>query len=175
MAERIHAGRFTAQVDGPFVVFLIGMRVNHIARVREWVPTATAMATMLRTLYREPEHGFLGAQTFLYWRGIGLVQYWRSFGDLERFARDPGQAHLPAWRRFNRAVGGSGTVGIWHETYLVQEGQYEAVYGNMPPFGLATVGEHVPVSGRRETAAGRLGRDPGPGETGRSGAAVTGA
>ena len=82
---------------------------------------------MLRTLYREPEHGFLGAQTFLHWRGIALVQYWRSFDDLERFARDPGEAHLPNWRRFNRAVGGDGSVGIWHESYLVDAGRYEAV------------------------------------------------
>jgi len=55
-------------------------------------------------------------------------------------------------------VGNDGTVGIWHETYLVQAGQYEAVYGNMPIFGLAAATQHVPATGRRETAAGRIGR-----------------
>jgi hypothetical protein len=27
-------------------------------------------------------------------------------------------------------------VGFWHETYAVPAGGYEAVYGNMPLFGL---------------------------------------
>lgn len=39
--------------------------------------------------------------------------------------------------RFNKAVNDSGDVGIWHETYQVQAGRFEAVYGNMPTFGLA--------------------------------------
>ena len=33
--------------------------------------------------------------------GAALVQYWRSYEDLERFARNPDDPHLPAWRRFN--------------------------------------------------------------------------
>jgi hypothetical protein len=56
---------------------------------------------MLRTLFEHPEKGFLGAQIFFYWRGIALVQYWRSFEDLEKFARNREDPHLPAWRRFN--------------------------------------------------------------------------
>jgi hypothetical protein len=43
----------------------------------------------------------------------------------------------------------------------VNAGEYEAVYNNMPPFGLGTVGELVSASGRDETAAGRLGRTDG--------------
>jgi len=53
---------------------------------------------------------------FLYWRGVALVQYWRSFEQLEQFARSPAATHLEAWKRFNRAVGADGSVGIWHET-----------------------------------------------------------
>lgn len=78
-------GRFTAQVDEPFVVFLIGMRVNRFFAFSKWVPVARAMSPMLRTLYQNPDKGFLGEETFLYWRGVGLVQYWRSFEDLEKF------------------------------------------------------------------------------------------
>ncbi len=36
--------------------------------------------------------------------------------------------------------------GIWHETYLVRAGQYEAVYGNMPPHGLGKAGRLHPAS-----------------------------
>ncbi len=82
----------------------------------------------LRELYEHPEKGFLGGEFFLYWRGPALVQYWRSFEDLERFARNPDNPHLPAWRRFNQTVGSDGSVGIWHETYMVQPGTYEAIY-----------------------------------------------
>ena len=39
-----------------------------------------------------------------------------------------------------------GRTGIWHETYLVRAGEYEAIYGNMPPFGLGKAGRLVPLS-----------------------------
>lgn len=151
-------GRFSAQTNEPFVVFVIGMRVNRLLAVRKWVPTARAMGPMLRELYSHPEKGFLGAETFVYWRGVALIQYWRSFEDLERFARDREAPHLPAWRRFNRSVGSDGSVGIWHETFLVEPGAYEAIYANMPVFGLARATAHVPATGRRQTARRRLGR-----------------
>jgi hypothetical protein len=154
----IFNGRFTADVQGDFVVFLIGMRINRLRQVRKWLPVARAMGPMLETLYQHPELGFLGGQSFFSWRGVTLVQYWRSFADLERFARDPAFTHLGAWKAFNQAVGGDGTVGIWHETYLVRAGDYETVYGNMPRFGLAAAAGHVPAVGTRETARLRLQR-----------------
>jgi hypothetical protein len=151
-------GRFTAATDQPFVVFLIGMRINRLLAVRKWLPTARAMGPMIRTLYQHPEKGFLGARTFVGWREVVTVQYWRSFEDVERFARSQDDPHWPAWRRFNKVVGyKDGSVGIWHETYLVEPGHYEAVYGNMPVTGLAASTSHVPATGRRETARQRLG------------------
>ena len=149
-------GRVTAAADGPFVVFLIGMRVNRFRSLRKWLPTAMAMGPMLRTLYRHPEKGFLGGQTFFAWRGVTMVQYWRSFEDLERFARNRDDPHFEAWRRFNRSVGSDGSVGIWHETYVIETGRYEAIYANMPLSGLAAATRHVPAAGRREMARGRL-------------------
>ena len=150
-------GRFTAQADEPFVVFLIGMRINRFFAFTKWVPTALAMGPMLRTLYQHPEKGFLGARTLLSWRGVTSVQYWRSFEDLERFSRSTDDPHWSAWRRFSRAVGyKDGSVGIWHETYVVEPGHYEALYGNMPLLGLAAATKQVPASGRRETARRRL-------------------
>ena len=149
-------GRYTARMDDPFVVFIIGMRINRVFAFKKWVPTMRAMGPMLRELYRHPEKGFLGGEFFLYRRGPALIQYWRSFEDLERFARNPDDPHLPAWRRFIRLVGSDGSVGIWHETYMVEPGNYEAIYSNMPLFGLARATQHVPAVGRRETARRRL-------------------
>lgn len=153
----IHPGRFTAEIDGPFVVFIIGMRVNKLLAFSKWIPVARAMRPMVEHLLEHKDMGLMHAQTFAYWRGAGLVQYWRSFEQLERFARDPSLLHLDAWKRFNRAVGADGSVGIWHETYVVAAGQYECIYGNMPRFGLAVAGEHMKAVGAKETAKRRLG------------------
>ena len=155
----VFPGRYTAQLDGDFVVFLIGMRVNRLWALRQWVPVARAMGPMVEQLLQHRELGLLHAESYAYWRGAALVQYWRSFDQLERFARDPALTHLDAWRRFNRAVGADGSVGIWHETYRVRAGEYECVYGNMPRRGLALAGAHLPATGRRETARRRLGGD----------------
>ena len=152
----IFPGRFTARTDEPFVVFLIGMRINKPWLLHKWVPVGQAMGPMLRSLYRDPESGFLGGETILYAGGIGLIQYWRSTDDLERFAQSPQEPHLAAWKRFNRAVGKDGSVGIWHETYQVAAGGYEVIYANMPRFGLAAATEHVPIGKRGDSARERL-------------------
>jgi hypothetical protein len=162
---RIYRGRYTGRIDGSFVVFLIGMRINKPWKVSEWWPVSRAMPPMLKELYAHPEKGFLGGELFLSVsnRSPALLQYWRSFDHLDRFARDRNDPHLPAWREFNRRAGATGSVGIWHETYLVEPGRYEAIYGNMPRFGLAKVAEHLEASGRLETARRRLGGDDKPG------------
>jgi hypothetical protein len=139
----IFNGRFTAKVDGPFVVFLIGMRINRWWMPHKWLPVVLTMAPMLKTLNQHPEKGFLRGEFMLYPRGLAIVQYWRTLADLESFARLPSEPHVPAWRSFNRAVGSDGSVGIWHETYQVQAGCYDSVYRNMPSFGLGAAFEHV--------------------------------
>ena len=151
-------GRYSAQIDGSFVVFLIGMRINRLLAVHKWLPVARAMGPMVEHLLAHKELGLLGYRQHLANPLQPMVvQYWRSFEQLEHFARDPALNHLEPWKRFNRAVGADGSVGIWHETYQVQAGQYECVYGNMPPFGLAVAGQHLPAVGKRETARRRMG------------------
>ncbi len=152
----VHRGRFSAEIDGDFVVFLIGMRFNNLLKVRSWLPVVTAMPKMLKVLDKHPELGCLGYHQWL-GRTTMMVQYWRDFESLDRFARDPSLPHLEPWRRFNRAVRDNGDVGIWHETYRVRAGEYEAVYGNMPAFGLAAAARHVPVASRGQSAARRIG------------------
>jgi hypothetical protein len=84
-----------------------------------------------------------------------VVQYWRDFDSPDRFARDKDLPHLEPWRQFNLAVRDSGEVGIWHETFRVRAGEYEAVYGNMPVFGLAAADSHVRAARKGNTAAAR--------------------
>ena len=110
-------GRYTARIDGDFVVFLIGMRINRPLRVRKWVPMARKMGPMLKALAEDPASGLLSFEFGWMNRGPALVQYWRSFEHLDRFAKDPGMPHLPAWRWYNQAIKSSGDVAIWHETY----------------------------------------------------------
>jgi Domain of unknown function (DUF4188) len=154
-------GRFTADLGGDpdreVVVFLIGMRINKVWKVWRWWPVLVAMPRMLRRLAKEPEVGLLHARLALSSpRSPMVIQYWRSFADLERFARDPDQPHLEAWRAFNRRVGSGGDVGIWHETYRVQPGSWAAIYNNMPVTGLAAATSHVDVARRGDTASERM-------------------
>lgn len=145
--------RESAELDGDFVVFLIGMRVNRPWRIDLWWPVMRAMPRMLSELAAHPEYGCLGGR----FAGGTLIQYWRSVEHLHAYAHARELAHLPAWKAFNRASRSSkGAVGVWHETYRVAAGQYETVYVDMPAFGLGRVGRLTPASGRRETAAGRL-------------------
>src|SRR3712207_1470009 len=120
-------GRHTARLEGDFVVFLIGMRINRPWKVRETLFVLGAMRPMVAELEAAPERGMLRAHFGLMFGGPAVVQYWRSFEDLERYARNADSLHLPAWRRFNQLVGAPGDVGIWHETYRVRAGEYEAI------------------------------------------------
>ena len=146
MAE-VRQGRWTASIDGDFVVFLIGARLqgrHPLRSLRDLGGLKRGMVGMLKYLDSQPDKGFLG------WQQLGFgtvnVQYWRSFEDLERFARDEDDPHLSAWRAYWKRVGRSDRTGIWHETYLVRAGEYEAIYGNMPPTGLAKASTLVPVA-----------------------------
>jgi hypothetical protein len=156
----VFPGRHTAKIEGDFVVFIIGMRVNRPWKPHKWWPVFTAMPRMVKELEADPGSGFLGASQGLLAGGPALVQYWRSFEDLERYARNADSRHLPAWRKFNQRVRGSGDVGIWHETYQVRAGEYEAIYGNMPRVGLAAATEHRPIGSATGSAARRIGARP---------------
>jgi hypothetical protein len=155
---KVFPGRYTARSDEPFVVFLIGFRVNRWLALRSWTRVAAAMPPMIAELKRNPALGLLHAQYFVYWRGVGVIQYWRSFELLHAYAHARNAAHLPAWAEFNRRIGSNGVVGIWHETYTVSPGQYESIYANMPQFGLGSAVNHLPVSGLLDSARARIGQ-----------------
>ncbi len=148
--------RVCAELDGEFVVFLIGMRVNKPWKFWKWWPVAQAMPRMLIELAKQPDLGLLHARTHFGLTNTLVVQYWKSFEHLEAYAKSTGAAHLPAWRDFNKAVGSNGDVGIWHETYLIAPGKYESAYNNMPRYGLGRAGNLVDAVDKRREAKQRL-------------------
>ena len=152
MAEVI-AQRMAARIEGDFVVFLIGMRINKPWKVHKWFPVAMAMPRMRKELAAKPDLGLLSVRASF---GF-VVQYWRSYEHLERYARGRDHEHFPAWVAFNKSLANArGDVGIWHETFLVSAGQYEAVYSGVPRAGLALAGDLVPATGSLSSARERL-------------------
>ena len=155
MMAKIINERMAAQIEGDFVVFLIGMRINKLWKITKWLPPFLAMPRMIKELEKLPSEdtGFLGHN------GIGFttIQYWRSFDHLEAYARAQENKHFPAWTAFNKRMKNArGDVGIWHETYLVKSGQYEAIYSGMPEYGLGRVSKLVPATGNRNEARQRM-------------------
>jgi len=156
MDRAIRNERLAARIEGGFVVFLIGMRINKLLQVQHWWPVAMAMPRMIRELYAHPELGFLHAET---WGGRTTLtlQYWRSMEQLLAYATQRDAEHLPAWRDFNRKAASSGAVGIWHESYVIEPGRYENIYVNMPAFGLGRAGSVYAATGSMHSAVQRLG------------------
>jgi hypothetical protein len=153
----IAEGRLTAERDEPFVVFVIGMRINSYWKVHKWLPVALAMPRMLRELDADPESGLLNHETLTGLRTVVTIQYWESFDDLRAYARDPDREHVPAWASYNESTAGTGDVGIFHETYVVDPSDCETVYRDVPPFGLGAAGRLRPAEGSLDTAGKRLG------------------
>ena len=154
----INKGRYSADVgaDGA-VLFLIGMRFNRLWQFWKWLPVFVAMPRMLVELQRNRELGLVGRpRTFLSGRTVLVWQYWESFEKLTAYSRSTANAHLPAWRAFNRRIRDNGAVGIFHETVLLSDATVETVYGNMPTFGLAGVTGAVPAARRGQTATTRM-------------------
>ncbi|HEU0063376.1 MAG TPA: DUF4188 domain-containing protein, partial [Flavisolibacter sp.] len=99
--------RMTVNLQGDFVVFLIGMRINRLWKFHKWIPVAKAMPKMIKELMQKPESGFLGFQLF---GGIPpvIIQYWKSFEQLEAYAKDRNSSHYPAWKAFNAKIKSNG-------------------------------------------------------------------
>jgi hypothetical protein len=149
-------GRWTVDVsDDDFVVFLIGAKVRNPIRALRALPMLGEMNKMLADLSKNPDKGLLAYQRHGGPFGV-IVQYWRSFDALEKFARDTDDRHAQVWRQwFRKAQHQNSAVGIWHETYAVKS--YEAIYQNMPAIGLGKAGRMCRVDKRSESARKRAG------------------
>lgn len=158
--KSVTAGRTTAAAEGDVVVLLIGMRINHFWAVHHWFPVFAGMPRMLRELRKAPERGLLShvlltASPRTYY----VVQYWESKEKLYAYASSPDMFHHRAWAIMNRkekAGKARQHVGLWHETYVVPEGSYESIYGDMPAFGLAAAHGQLPLEKRGRRAKDRF-------------------
>jgi hypothetical protein len=147
--------RVSGEIDGDFVLFLIGVRINKPWKLN-WLPVVSAMPKMLKELTLKPELGLLHYRLHPGFPNSMVVQYWRSAEQLIAYSQNRDAAHLPAWRAFNQAVGANGDVGIWHETYKISAGNYESIFVNMPRHGIGLAGDIFDATGARASAKTRL-------------------
>ena len=155
MLKEIYTGRYTIDNTEDIVVFIIGMRINKRLAIHKWLPVFNAMPGMIKELYtNKDELGFLSMENYFGLRTTAMIQYWRSIDDLLSYAKN--EKHLTAWKKFNQKALNNDAVAIYHETYQVSKGQYEAMYVNMPVYGLGKVLTPTPVTIEKNTARKRL-------------------
>jgi hypothetical protein len=149
-------GRVTARLDKPVVLFLIGARINRWRSFPKWLWFTRTMPSMLAELEKSPEAGLLWYRNYISFPNLMVQQYWESFDKLMAYSSDKNARHQPAWLRYMRELANDGSIGIWHETYLVEPGKFECIYGNMPPFGLGAATRLAKAEGRLAAAKSRF-------------------
>ena len=103
--------------------------------------------------------GLLGSERFaIDWGHFGVLQYWRSFDELEAWSRRP--PHSEWWRGAVERMRTKGDFGIYHETFLVPRDRIEAIALDCAPAGLATFGTIGAPVGPQTTSRGRLASGP---------------
>ncbi|MBV9045255.1 MAG: DUF4188 domain-containing protein [Alphaproteobacteria bacterium] len=149
-------GRMTARLDKPIVLFLIGARINRLRSFPKWLWFTRTMPRMLNELEQTPGAGLLWYRAYTSLPNVFVQQYWESFDKLMAYSSDKTLSHQPAWGRYMRSLAADGSIGIWHETYLIEPGKFECIYGNMPPFGLGAASNLVKAEGRLAAAKERF-------------------
>jgi len=155
VTSQIYTGRYTLDNSEDIVVFIIGMRINKRLAIHKWLPVFNAMPGMIKELHSNKEElGFLSMESYFGLRTTAMIQYWRSTEDLLAYAKN--EKHLTAWKKFNQKVGNNDAVGIYHETYQISNGHYEAIYANMPHYGLGRALNTIPITSEWNSAHKRL-------------------
>ena len=144
-------GRYTARMDGPFAVYIIGMRVNKPRGLR----TLLRFGPKISKSVADQPDGLLLHENMIFSvvppHG-GMRQYWQDFESLERWARS--LPHKEWWASFVRDTGGTG---FWHEVYFMRGGM-EAVYLDIAehPLGFLNFAPAEPARGAMFSARSRL-------------------
>ncbi|WP_422927572.1 phenylacetaldoxime dehydratase family protein [Singulisphaera sp. PoT] len=100
--------------------------------------------------------GLLHSERFTLGRGhFGLLQYWRSFEELEAWSRQA--PHSDWWRDALARIRTRGDFGIYHESYLVPRERVESIYMECDSVGLSAFGKSGEPVGPATTSRGRLG------------------
>ncbi len=153
--------------EGEIVVFMLGMKVLRPWRIDQWGFVFVSMLRMMteietnrrRAKGQGGDLGYLGGFTTVGINGPVTTQYWRSSDDLIRYAHAEDRVHRGAWLTLYRLAhrASKAGVGLWHETYVVPQGQHETIYGNMKPIGLGKLVGSIPLNEKSRTASDRLG------------------
>ena len=164
----INRERMTAEIDGEYVVYINGMRLNKLRALPKYLRAGLKAGKMFKRLEADPDSGFLGyLPAYLGLRSGAVIQYWRSLEDIRRFAQDPDDLHVPAWRWYNEEASDTGGLGFWAELYVVEDGNFETFYRDVPPVGLGEHGRLVPMRDhRRRLGLSDAETTPGSGDTG---------
>jgi hypothetical protein len=142
-----------AEIEGDFVLYIDGFRLDRLRAIHTWFRAGRKIAAMFEELADDPDSGFLGYQPALQGvRGGGSIQFWRSLEDLQLFAHEPNDMHVLAWKWVNENVR-NGEVGFWAEIYLIEDGNYETFYREMPPKGLGSPTRLVPMADQTPASA----------------------
>ncbi|RAH70530.1 monooxygenase fmaE [Aspergillus aculeatinus CBS 121060] len=143
----------------PLVVFHLGARVNHPLGMFApgWKELGAYNQRMLTSMTADAEkYGLLGVS---HWTKDSAAAgnesmsmfYLRDYDALHRFAHDP--VHMAGVRWWADVVKAHPHIAIYHETYLVNRGQWENIYINSQPTGLADA--WFPVSVEEQTGKGQ--------------------
>ena len=136
-----------AEMDGEFVIYINGMRLNKLRAIRKYFAAGRKAGKFFERLEADPDSGFLGyVPAMMGIRTGAAIQYWRSLDDLKRFANDPEDVHVPAWKWYDDVVDPGGGVGFWAELYVIEADNYETFFRNVPPIGLGKMGRLVPMA-----------------------------
>ena len=131
------------------------MRANTVGGLARTVPVAAAMGRMLRHLAEHPDAGLLGYQNW-----FGGRQFSSPTGAVPRTCNGSPPIRPHRTRPLGRSSTGNSRptagVGIWHELYTVRPGDFEGIYSNMPVFGMAAAGEHLPIGDGWRTSKQRM-------------------
>lgn len=146
---RVEPRRVTAQLGPGAVVFIIGASLNTPGATlagclwsrahRKLVWSLMQMPKMIKEQLEHPQIGMLHAELHasvldvLQGRPSTIIQYWHSKDHLVAFSRSTDGTHYPAWLAFNSAIRSAeleGTVGIYHETFVVESS--ESIYRGIP-------------------------------------------
>ena len=102
---------------------------------------------MVAELEADPTSGYMGGDMYI---GANSrksttlnVQYWRDYESLQKWTHTRMGIHVKTMLEYMKKDQFEGTNGIWHETYKVRDGEYESIYANMPPIGLALATQAV--------------------------------
>lgn len=165
-AHPVLRGRWTANIEGSFCVFLIGVILNGHIPNKEMDNMKRAFDDMVKELESDPEKfGYLGGHGYssqnIRVDGAMAVQYWRTQEQLMAYARNGMRKHIPAMNWSSKVVKASDHIGFWHESFHVEDGAYECIYVNCPQMLLGKASSVIPAVGTRRTARGRLGKTDG--------------